>query len=243
MEQFFKRGTSNQIWCEYIVQPQAYSEHVGEFWNTASCIVYPICSAFGVWWAINHGHSWPFVYCAVMLGIVGAGSAAFHATQSYGGEMLDEIPMAVMGLGYMWCTFDMHSLTSKPYRVPTFMLFHAIVFAAWAWYLLFHNYEIFQLTFVFEIVVPALIALTSGPTSIFSSTRLTWWLFLVFVGVGRIAWDYERWLQNNKKCPASEKDVRFWLHSIWHLCGALAQQCWMSYTGALQLAVQKSKRE
>merc|ERR1712039_93015 len=109
--------------------------------------------------------------------------------------------------------------------------------------LLFHNYEIFQLTFVFQIVVPAFIVLFSGPASIFSSTRWAWWLFLIFVGIGRIVWDYERWLQDNKTCPTSEYDVRFWFHSIWHLCSVLAQQCWMGYSGALQLTIQKSKRE
>lgn len=241
---FFERGTSNQVWCEYITQPLLHSQHVGEFWNTAtSLLFYPLGGILSIWLAQSKGSPWPFTYAGVMLIVVGIGSAVFHATQSYGGEMLDELPMAIMGLSYMWCMADLHWSTSTPYKGATYATYHAIILAAWTSYLVLHNYEIFQLSFVFQVAAPGFLSLACGPAETFSRARWKWWAFLASVLIGRISWDYERWLNKTGQCPPSAFDLRFWLHPIWHLCSTLAQIFWMDYASDLFVFLRKNKSE
>ncbi|CAJ1455177.1 unnamed protein product, partial [Effrenium voratum] len=155
MDTFFARGTSLQKWRELDVQPQAYNPLVGEFWNTLSSLAFYVPGGvWSIWWARR-----PSI-------VVGLGSAIFHATQSYAGQMLDELPMALMGLGYMWCTYDLHWLTMPPYRTEIFTIFHMVVFGAWFCYLAFQNYEIFQLSFVFQRVRPRCVPLNAGLSSL-----------------------------------------------------------------------------
>eukprot|EP00930_Biecheleria_cincta_P021347 TRINITY_DN15846_c0_g2_i1.p1 TRINITY_DN15846_c0_g2~~TRINITY_DN15846_c0_g2_i1.p1 ORF type:complete len:245 (-),score=32.76 TRINITY_DN15846_c0_g2_i1:249-983(-) len=242
MEAAFKRGTSNVGWCEFVVQPHAYHPEVGEFWNTSTSIVfYCFAGLFGLWQAVRNGYSSTHAFCDVMLVLVGLGSGLFHGTQSYAGELLDELPMSVMALGYMFRVNGSHWLTSEPYRGFTFGAAIATVCLAWTAYFWLHNFEIFQACFAFQIALPGFISLFSGPEPIFSASKRLWWIFLGGVLFGKFGWDYERFLNARSRCPTSEMDPRFWLHANWHFWSALAHRAWLSYMANLEAAAEKRK--
>jgi hypothetical protein len=231
----FKQGSSNIVWCEYIVQGHAYHPHVGEFWNTFTSIAFfCVIGLWGVMDSVRNGYPLAHIVANIMLIVVGFGSAMFHATESYAGELLDELPMSLMGFAYLLCTDRMNFLTSEPYRTLTFGVGLAVVVVAWTAYFWLHNFEIFQICFVFQVAYPAFLSLFSGSAPVFSSERRLWWAFLAIVIFGRVSWDYERWLNARGRCPASEWDPRFWLHANWHVCSAAAHAAWMTYAGAMR---------
>eukprot|EP00440_Ansanella_granifera_P057878 gb/GFBE01062741.1/.p1 GENE.gb/GFBE01062741.1/~~gb/GFBE01062741.1/.p1 ORF type:complete len:245 (+),score=20.49 gb/GFBE01062741.1/:1-735(+) len=242
MMEAFQRGTSNVGWCEFVVQPHAYAFQVGEFWNTSSSIAF-YCTAgmYGLWRTFSNSYPGPYIYCNAMLVVVGLGSALFHGTQSYAGEMLDELPMSLMAFGYMLSVDEMHWLTQKPYKVLTYAAATTIVAISWTAYFWLHNFEIFQACFAFQVAMPALISLMSGPEPVFSLARWRWWLFLATIAFGKVGWDYERYLNAKGRCPTNEWDPRFWLHANWHLCSSIAHVAWMSYAGPRAVAAQKLK--
>lgn len=242
MEAAFKRGTSNVGWCEFVVQPHAYHHQVGEFWNTSTSIVF-YCAAglFGLFQAARHGYPFTHIFCDGMLVIVGLGSALFHGTQCYAGELLDELPMSMMAVGYMFRVDGLHWLTSEPYRGFTFAAALATVCVSWTAYFWLHNFEIFQACFAFQIALPGFISLFTGPEPIFSASKRRWWIFLAAILTGKLGWDYERFLNARGGCPTSEYDPRFWLHANWHLCSAIAHISWLSYIVSLEAAATKRK--
>eukprot|EP00928_Gymnodinium_smaydae_P090534 TRINITY_DN74325_c0_g1_i1.p1 TRINITY_DN74325_c0_g1~~TRINITY_DN74325_c0_g1_i1.p1 ORF type:complete len:243 (-),score=44.78 TRINITY_DN74325_c0_g1_i1:47-775(-) len=239
----FLGGKSNVVWCEYVVEPFAYSRHVGEFWNTASNLFYVAVGIHGLQKSLRDGHSRAHAFTNAMLVIVGCGSAVFHMTQSFVGQLLDEAPMSLLALGYLHCTSETHWLTSKPHKGRFFALVYAVVAAAWLVYLKFNIYWIFQATFVLQVITPALISLTVGPEPTLSRARSDWFVFLALVLLGKIGWDVEQWLYHSQQCPTSAWDPRFWLHANWHACSALAHAAWMTYAGRLELAARKGKAD
>lgn len=83
--------SSSVNWCE---ADYAVHSSVAEFWNTASSLAMVVAG-----WLLLARHREAlalearFVVTAVGVVVVGVGSMAFHATLSYWGQLLDELPM------------------------------------------------------------------------------------------------------------------------------------------------------
>ena len=84
-------GPATMDWCEENFQTTRY---IAEFWNcTSNCVMVGL-ALFGVRGAYRAGVRKPRFYaCFFGLLAVGAGSALFHGTLLYLGQLLDEIPM------------------------------------------------------------------------------------------------------------------------------------------------------
>ena len=100
----------------------AYSPHVAEMWNTLSSVAYCLAGAGYLWelWKVRGvfpaGSIWKFVLLGVSIIAIGLGSALLHGTQTWWGELADEISMLVGALSFLFCQEDLHPLTSGSRR-------------------------------------------------------------------------------------------------------------------------------
>jgi dihydroceramidase len=86
---FWGSPTSTVDWCEanYAITP-----FICEFFNTVSSLAMLIASGLGVFLHRRVFDRWT-LWALGLLGIVGLGSVAFHATLRFEFQMLDELPM------------------------------------------------------------------------------------------------------------------------------------------------------
>jgi len=233
----FWNAPSNVEWCEARTHSYQHSSHVAEFWNTISNIIFVIAGAVGLRRVLKLRLPWTYIYTEAMLIVVGLGSMLFHARRNYVGEMLDELPMSAMAVGYFLCINDLHWLTSSPTRITTHGIVFGITAIGWICYVVFHIYEMFTLTFTLQILAVALISLRADPElgGAFCSQRWLWWAFLVAILTGKALWELERWLHRQGACPPSPSDPRFFLHPAWHVLAATAHTFWVRYASLLAL--------
>ena len=74
---YWGKATASIDWCE---DNYVYSSYVAEWWNTTSNIILMVFSFYGVY--ETYRNHWPlrFQLQYLTVGIVGLGSAMFHAT-------------------------------------------------------------------------------------------------------------------------------------------------------------------
>ena len=96
-------------WCEAEVRAFEYA-------NTASNVVYVAAAVAGLRLARRRHLSSIFYVTEYALLLTFAGSVAFHGTQSWAGELLDELPMQLNGICYLLTVEHVHWLTRPPYK-------------------------------------------------------------------------------------------------------------------------------
>jgi len=69
--------------------------YIAEFWNTISNIIIIILALYGIKNTINNNFSYIFTIQYLSIVFVGIGSAMFHSTLRYAEQQLDEIPMMI----------------------------------------------------------------------------------------------------------------------------------------------------
>ena len=87
-------------WCEpnYVL-----TTWIAEWWNTLSSLLIVALGVHG-WLRCRRERAEPrFLFCFMTMAVVGAGSAAFHATMLQVAQALDELPMIYGGLGLLYC--------------------------------------------------------------------------------------------------------------------------------------------
>lgn len=150
--------TSTVDWCE---SNYAVTSYLAEFFNTASSFVIVAVGLYGYW--LHRRIVEPrFLASFAAVGLVGAGSTAFHATLRFELQLLDELPMLYSAL------IMVHILVeNQPQRrfgrwFPLVLIAHGLlVTALTAWtrgslqFYLFHvsfgSLELFALFRVFQI--------------------------------------------------------------------------------------------
>jgi dihydroceramidase len=96
-------------WCEsnYVV-----SYYIAEFWNCISSFLMAFYGILGLVVSFKHKlllREWRGIIAHSSVVVVGLGSAYFHGTLLYTGQMWDEIPMMWCALTWMYILFDMDS--------------------------------------------------------------------------------------------------------------------------------------
>jgi dihydroceramidase len=100
--------SSNVDWCErnYVVSP-----YFAEFWNSVSSLPMVVLGFFGMmhsYYNLNQlGIRFPVAYFFLML--VGFGSFLFHMTLLYSCQLLDELPMILGTLVFIYIMLDFHA--------------------------------------------------------------------------------------------------------------------------------------
>lgn len=82
-----------------------------EFWNTLTGIFLIISSVL----SINQNHSYPELNFNYLLILVGIGTILFHATLFYIWQLLDELPMILIGINIYNILFDLN-ITKYVYK-------------------------------------------------------------------------------------------------------------------------------
>jgi len=113
--------TSAVDWCEpnYI-----HSYYVAEFFNTITSLPAFFLALHGLYLTYKYGYDKRFYVVNAMVGMVGLGSAAFHGTLLYTGQILDELPMVYASLSILYAVLEMDSTDKGPvYKFAAPMLF------------------------------------------------------------------------------------------------------------------------
>jgi hypothetical protein len=88
--------TSNVEWCEAVTHLYRLHPCCAELVNTVTNVCAFTAAMLGLRRALARRLPGSFLFTEAVLAVVAVGSAIFHATRSYYGEMLDEFPMSVM---------------------------------------------------------------------------------------------------------------------------------------------------
>uniref|UniRef100_A0A7R9YDF4 Alkaline ceramidase n=1 Tax=Pinguiococcus pyrenoidosus TaxID=172671 RepID=A0A7R9YDF4_9STRA len=212
---------SNIEWCEAHVARYAYSSNVSELENTLSSFVYLPVAAYLMLRHSKHNMPFWFYFTEIVLCVVGVGSAIFHGTETYLGELLDEVPMTFLALGYLMQREDCHEWTTRGSWKWMALRSSAVGVAVLSWilYLKTRNFEVFKVSFVLLVVMSSgLLFVSKAPPS--GRTYLAGAFILVVLA--RTVWEQERSFFREEKCPTDEADVRYHFHSFWHLFTALS---------------------
>ena len=116
-------------WCEGVTHPHALNANIAEAANTSSNLVFVLVGLFGLRRQYRRHRSRSnsgsnststsdsgggagvcaaLVFTEAALVVVGLGSMWFHAQRTYLGELLDELPMSLLAVGYHACLDGLH---------------------------------------------------------------------------------------------------------------------------------------
>jgi dihydroceramidase len=96
---YWGNPTANIDWCE---DNYAVSPYVAEFWNAMSSLSFIVTSAVGVYLTLKYELETRFLFCFGSIFVMGWGSVLFHSTLLRATQILDEIPMVLSGLTFMY---------------------------------------------------------------------------------------------------------------------------------------------
>jgi len=117
--------TSAVDWCE---PNYTWSFYVAEFFNTITSLPAALLAFYGLYMTFKYGYDKRFLVVNSMVAMVGLGSAAFHGTLLYTGQILDELPMVYTSLAFLYAVMEMES-EKKPiykYLAPGMLAYSAI---------------------------------------------------------------------------------------------------------------------
>ena len=197
-------------WCEAYTHPYTYSNYIAEITNTFSNLAFTIVSLVSIY-EFNHPL---FRKCNAVLFIVGVGSAVFHATDTYLGQVLDELPMSI--LTYYYISIACHI---KRWRFPRIIYISLVTFG-WSLYLTLRVYTIFLSVFVIQLLIPIVILVFYIQKTNQQKRLLTY--SLIMAVFAKSSWIYERYLHATFHCPTTLTDPAYYLHSYWHIGIAIA---------------------
>lgn len=211
---FWGKPTASLDWCEvnYAITP-----YVAEFWNTVSSLWLVFLAIFGLYVGRNLNIKLPVQLSYWVLGIVGVGSALFHATLLYSCQLLDELPMIYGTLIFLYTIFEFEKRVTVVERL--FVPFLAFVGIAITLLMLTHseNTEIHQFAYaglVFILVFRSIYL--TYKVDIPKSEKDIFHFFLVY-SICVFGSGYFFWITERKLCENGYVIPYVQLHSFWHL--------------------------
>lgn len=110
---FWSPRTAALDWCE---PNYTHSFYIAEFFNTITSLPAALFALYGLYQAYRYGYDKRFVVVNLLVGLVGLGSAAFHGTLLYTGQILDELPMIYASLSILYAVLEMESDKKPVYK-------------------------------------------------------------------------------------------------------------------------------
>lgn len=103
---YWGERTAALDWCE---SNYTWSYYIAEFFNTISSLPAAFFALYAMHLTYKYGYDKRFVVVNLMLGLVGLGSAAFHGTLLYTGQIFDELPMVYASMSFLYVILEMES--------------------------------------------------------------------------------------------------------------------------------------
>jgi len=103
---YWGERTSAVDWCE---PNYTWSFYIAEFFNTITSLPAAFLALYGVYLTFKYGYDKRFLVVNLLIGLVGIGSAAFHGTLLYTGQIMDELPMVYASLSLLYIVLEMDS--------------------------------------------------------------------------------------------------------------------------------------
>jgi len=89
---------------------------VAEFFNTMTSLPAAFLALHGLYLTYKYGYDKRFYVVNFLVGLVGIGSAAFHGTLLYTGQIMDELPMVYASLSLLYAVLEMEADKKPVYR-------------------------------------------------------------------------------------------------------------------------------
>lgn len=142
--------TSAVDWCE---PNYTWTFYVAEFLNTVTSLPAFFLALNSMYLTYKYGYDKRFYVVNMMVAMVGLGSAAFHGTLLYAGQIMDELPMVYASLSFLYAVLEMESTNKGPvykYSAPLLLCYSALFTAV---YLYLPSFFIFFLVgYIFGIL-------------------------------------------------------------------------------------------
>ncbi|XP_014239336.1 alkaline ceramidase 3 [Cimex lectularius] len=135
-EGFWGRPTSTIDWCE---ENYEFSYFIAEMTNTLSNLMMIVPPIWGMVEVLRQGFERKFIYCHILLLVVGLGSWAFHMTLLYEMQLFDELPMVWGTCVLVYCLSEVRKPPKKGQIsnlslflfLASFSLFFTILYLYW----------------------------------------------------------------------------------------------------------------
>lgn len=189
----------------------ASSAYFAEFYNSLSSLIYVMVAAYALTRPEIRQDAM-VALSAVLVGVIGLGSIAFHGTMLFEYELCDEVPMLLFIAVALCNKIGAHPLLVG--RVNALVFAAAVVAATAALtfiYIQFQVYEVFVAGFTLLVILDTVLALTW--TSKQEVTNFARNLSIACIVIGKSAWEVEV-----RACAAYGQVWR--LHVFWHILSA-----------------------
>ena len=213
---YWSPSTSSIDWCErnYVV-----TYYIAEFWNCISSFAMCLLAILLTIRGLYNGIEKRFLLLIFSFGIVGLGSAYFHGTLTYLGQMADELPMVYSMIVWWFILFRMNksTLTSTISPIDILVLFGVFYGFLWTY---IHSLKtfvvIFQLHFTL-MILGGLIRLIQIYKQIHCRTHYIFYLLVAYFSTLILATIC--WLCDQKFCEQlnQNENMNPQLHAWWHL--------------------------
>jgi len=204
--------TSAVDWCE---ANYTWSYFIAEFFNTITSLPAAILALNSIYLTYKYGYSKRFFVVNMMIAMVGFGSAAFHGSLLWTGQILDELPMVYASLSFLYALLEMEADKKPVYKYSAhYLLAFAAIFTAV--YLYLPDFFIFFLVAYILCILTLVYHLTKiyrRPTTLFHQKAFIVGSMGLYIG----GWTFF-WIPEVLFC---NKLQSFNFHAWWHVTSTL----------------------
>jgi len=211
---FWGKPTASLDWCETNYQ---YSPFIAEFWNTVSSLWLTFLAAFGIYQAAKMRVDKRLYFAYLALGVVGIGSAMFHATLLYSCQLLDELPMIYGTLIFLYAVFEFekHSAIQRMY-IPALVVLGTLITVV----MLLNKSMTMIHQVAYAVLVGVLVLRAFYITYLMpdlSNMEQLNFRYLFWYSAVTFSSGYVSWLTERKLCYNGYVITGIQLHSLWHI--------------------------
>jgi len=210
---YWGQRTSAVDWCESNYQ---WSHYIAEFFNTITSLPAAFLAFYSMYLTYKYGYDKRFYLVNSLVAMVGIGSAAFHGTLLYTGQILDELPMVYTCTALLYTVMELESTDKKAvnkYLAP-FLIGFLTVFTGV--YLYLPDFFIFFLVgFILGVLtlVYQCSKIFRKPTTVFHQKVCIMAAVCFYIGGWLFFWIPEVLFCDNLKS--------FNFHALWHVTSTL----------------------
>lgn len=219
--------TANTDWCEENYQ---HSDWIAETFNTLSSIPIATFALYGAIHAWRNGYEKRQFWLLIGLFAAGCGSICFHATLTWQGQALDELPMIIGASMFLFSSLHLRETTVR-WEVVTAL----IVYDATAFLLYFtHYYAVFIILYCIMSIPTMLVSLyhvrVSKVPVPWRTRSLGYFSVCIYIIGFVFFWLPERIMCGNRKFDSYVSVFQqLHFHAVWHLTTAFGTYFWSVY--------------